>query len=414
MEWVACVGVDWGDQQHACMVQSREGTRKATRLGNSPEEIHQWIRQLREQYPNGTIVVALEQGQWSLIYALMVYEFVALVPLNPRASKAYRESLRLSGASDDASDAALICDFVIKHVDELRVWRADDVRTRKIRMLSEQRRSLVDQRTAFTHALSATLKEYFPQVLQWFGSETSPHLRAFVSRWPTLEQARDASEDQLTATLKSSGKRKASVAAREVKEKIRAAVALTYDRAIIEVQSLHARSLIALIEPLDEQIAKYDQAIAGTWADYPDREIFDSLPGAGAVMAPRLAVAFGLDRSRYDDAREIQNYSGIAPVTEQSGRQRWTHARWGFPTFLHQTFHEFAQASLPKCKWAKSFYDQQRERGAAHHQAIRSLAFRWIRILFRMWKTGQPYHDARYVEALKQKHSSIADRLAAA
>ena len=38
-------------------------------------------------------------------------------------------------------------------------------------------------------------------------------------------------------------------------------------------------------------------------------------------MAPRLAVAFGLDRSRYDEAREVQQYSGIAPVIEKSGNK---------------------------------------------------------------------------------------------
>jgi len=301
----------------------------------------------------------------------------------------------------------------LKHLDELRVWRPDDVRTRKMRLLCEQRRSLVDQRTALTHALSATLKEYFPQVLQWFG-ETSRHLRAFLIHWPTLDQARQAVVADLTSVLKASGRRKASAAAQELIEKIRRAVPLTHDTAIIEAHSLYALALAGLIDPLDQQVAKYDQAIAAAWALHPDRKIFGSLPGAGAVMAPRLAVAFGLDRSRYDDAREVQQYSGIAPVIERSGRQCWTHARWGFPTFLHQTFHEFAAASLPHCQWARAFYHQQRERGAGHHQAIRALAFRWIRILFRLWKTGEEYDENRYIEALKKKHSPVATRLAAA
>jgi transposase len=413
MEWVACVGIDWGDKQHACMIQSRDGTKQATTLGSSPEDVHGWVRALRERFPDGTIVVGVEQGQWSLIYALMAYEFVALVPINPRASKAYRTSLRLSGASDDPADAALICDFVLKHLAQLRVWRPDDVRTRKIRLFCEQRRSLVDQRTALTHTLSAALKEYFPQVLQWFG-ETSSHLRAFLTHWPTLEQARQANVDELTIVLKASRRRKAWAVAQELIEKIRVAVPLTHDTAVIDAHSLYALSLVALIDPLEQQIAKYDRAIAAAWASHPDRKTFDSLPGAGAVMAPRLAVAFGLDRSRFEDAQEVQQYSGIAPVIEQSGRQIWVHARWGFPTFLHQTFHEFAAASLPHCEWARAFYQEQRDHGAGHHEAIRSLAFRWIRILFRLWKTGEEYDENRYIEALKRKHSPIVRRLAAA
>ncbi len=413
MEWVACVGIDWGDKKHAYMVQTADGKKQDGWFGSSPEEVHEWARGLGERYPGGTIIVAVEQGRGSLLYALMAYEYLVLVPINPRASKAYRESLRLSGASNDPSDAALIGDFAMKHLTELRVWRPDEERTRKIRLLCEQRRSLVDQRTALTHTLSATLKEYFPQVLQWFGDEASPYLREFLTHWETLEQASQASVDDITNVLKSRGRRKASAVSQELIEKIRVAVPLTRDTAILDACSMYARSFIALLDPLDEEIAKYDQAIAVEWADHPDRKIFDSLPGAGAVMAPRLAVAFGFERSRYDAAAELQQYSGIAPVTEQSGRHWWVHARWGYPTFLHQTFHEFAQASLPHSTWARAFYHEQRDRGAGHHAAIRALAFRWIRILFRLWKTGEEYDEQRYIEVLKRKRSPIVRRLAA-
>ena len=53
-----------------------------------------------------------------------------------------------------------------------------------------------------------------------------------------------------------------------------------------------------------------------------------SLPGAGAVLAPRLLAAFGSQRHRYASADEVQTYSGIAPVTERSGKRKWVHFRW--------------------------------------------------------------------------------------
>lgn len=188
MDWVACVGVDWGDKKHAYTIQAADGAKSSGMMGSSSEEMHEWVRGLRERFPSGTIVVAVEQGRGSVMYALMVYDYLALVPINPRASKAYRESRRLSGASNDPLDATLICDFALKHLSELRVWHADDAVTRKMRLLAESRRTLVDQRTGFTHTLAATLKQYFPQALQWFGGETSAVLRAFLARWPTLEQ----------------------------------------------------------------------------------------------------------------------------------------------------------------------------------------------------------------------------------
>ena len=42
--------------------------------------------------------------------------------------------------------------------------------------------------------------------------------------------------------------------------------------------------------------------------------LFGSLPGAGPVLVPRLIVAFGTRRERYDNAYQMQCYSGIAPV----------------------------------------------------------------------------------------------------
>jgi transposase len=347
------------------------------------------------------------------VYALAGYPDIVIVPINPRASKAYRESRRLSGASNDPLDAELLCDFVVKHLDELRVWKPDDTLTRKLRLLTEHRRTLVDRRTAETHRLAATLKEYFPQALQWFGGESSVVMRRFVTRWPTLEKVREVTIEQITAVLRECGRRKVPAAARTLVEKMAAAVPLTGDSAIVEGFSMYAQALVPIIDALDDQIARYDQAIAELWATHPDRECFDSLPGAGSVMAPRLAAAFGLERSRYQSPDEMQCYSGIAPVTEQSGRSMWTHARWGYPTFLHQTFHEFAQASIPHSAWAKAVYQEQRHRGAGHHEAIRALAFRWIRILFRLWKDGEEYDEKHHIEMLRQTRSPILGRLAA-
>src|ERR1700730_4916010 len=67
-----------------------------------------------------------------------------------------------------------------------------------------------------------------------------------------------------------------------------------------------------------------------------------SLPGAGPHLTPRLLAAFGEQRDRFKGADELQKYSGIAPVTERSGKKCWVDWRWQCPTFLRQTFVEGA------------------------------------------------------------------------
>jgi Transposase IS116/IS110/IS902 family./Transposase. len=412
MEWVACVGIDWSDQKHDWRAWSADGKGGGGVFSSKPEQIQEWVRQLRERYPEGKILIALEQSRGALIYALSEYDFLLLMPINPRALKAYRESQRLSGAKDDPSDADLICEFGRLHHERLRIMRPDDVMMRKLRLLAESRRSLVNHRTAAIQALTATCKEYFPQLLGWFGGAKTKLTLAFLAKWPTLTQAKAARPATVRAFIKSNGRR-TETKIEEVLEAIRSAVALTSDPAIVEAKAITAQSLGVVISVLDEQVKRHDQEIEKLIAADPDCELFASFPGAGPVMAPRLAVAFGRDRTRWDDATQIQSYSGIAPVVESSGKERWVHARWRCPKFLRQTFHEFAEESMPHSSWALAFYRQQRDRGAGHHAAIRSLAYRWIRILFRCWKLNEHYDEARYIARLRQTNSPVVKRLAA-
>src|SRR5262249_47260058 len=138
-----------------------------------------------------------------------------------------------------------------------------------------------------------------------------------------------------------------------------------------------------LLRTLLEGIATLDRKIAEAAEAHPDFFIFQSLPGAGAALAPRLLAALGSQRDRYGGATEVQKYSGIAPVTERSGKKKWVHFRWACPKFLRQSFHEWAGHSIAQSVWARAYYQRQRERGKEHHAAVRALAFKWIRIVFR-------------------------------
>jgi len=116
-----------------------------------------------------------------------------------------------------------------------------------------------------------------------------------------------------------------------------------------------------------------------------------------------LLVAFGEQRERYKSAADIQKYSGIAPVTERSGQKHWVHWRLQCPTFMRQTFVEWAGQTINKSYWAGAYYRQQRDKGSTHQAAVRSLAFKWIRILYRCWQTGEAYDESRYLKALERR-----------
>ena len=138
--------------------------------------------------------------------------------------------------------------------------------------------------------------------------------------------------------------------------------------------------------------------VARTAQSHPDFTLFDALPGAGAVFAPRLLVAFGEQRDRHADAAAVQKYCGIAC---------WVHWRYQCPKFLRQTFVEWSGASIQKSFWARAYYEQQRQNGKSHNVAVRGLAFKWIRILYRCWQTRIPYDETVYLNALQRRGSPL-------
>ena len=152
-------------------------------------------------------------------------------------------------------------------------------------------------------------------------------------------------------------------------------------------------------------IRSYDQDLEKLIREHPDFAIIDSLPGVGPVLAPRLIAALGTQRDRYQSASELQCYSGIAPVLASSGKQSWVHWRWACPKFLRQTFQEWAVHSLASCAWAKDYYQQQRAKGKPGNTAVRALAYKWIRILFRCWKDRTPYCESTYLQGLERCQS---------
>jgi hypothetical protein len=187
------------------------------------------------------------------------------------------------------------------------------------------------------------------------------------------------------------------------------------DAALLEAGSLTARGLVALLRTLRDNIDKLDRRIAELVTTHPDGALFASLPGAGPVLVPRLIVAFGTRRERYDSAYEMQCYSGIAPVKEASGKTSWVHFRRACPKFLRQTFHEFALHSIGQSEWAKAYYQHLREdEKKSHHAAVRSLAYKWIRIIFRCWKDDKPYDEEVYLRSLRRRGSMLGALLAPA
>lgn len=409
----AVIGIDWADQHHDVALQE-SGTApvERQRLPHTPEAIGEWMAALRKRFANRPVGIAVETSRGPLIHALLDHDFVVLYPVNPRSLKRFRETFAPSGAKDDVPDADLLREMLVKHRDRLRAWVPEDVETRALRRLVESRRRTVDLRTKLTQQLIAALKEYFPQALGWAGEDLSSGLACdFLLTWPTLDAVQRARPKTVQAFYTAHNCRRPERIAQRL-EAIQHATPLTHDPAIIETSVLVVQMLAQQLKTLAASLERFDTEIARRFAAHEDAALFRSLPGSGAALAPRLLVVFGTDRARFRQAADVQQYAGIAPVLERSGNTRHVHWRWAAPTFVRQTCHEFANQSIRWSPWARAYYALQRSRGKGHHAAVRALAFKWIRIIWRCWQERCPYDEAHYTRALFRHNTPLTTRLA--
>ncbi len=413
--FAAFVAIDWADEMHAIALQvAGQTATEHTSLAQKPEALTEWVARLRQRFGGRPIAVALEQKPGALLYALQAHEHLVLYPINPQMSARFRQAFYPSGDKNDFKDAGLQLEILLHHRERLTAWRPDDATTRQLGLLVEARRRFVADQVRLTNRLRDALKGYFPKALELVGQDlTSPMASAFLQKWPTLEAVQKIKPYQLRKFYYAHHSRSEELITRRLEIQAQGQP-LTQDRAIIAAQSLLVQSVARELAVLAPVLKQYDQQIAQLFAAHSDFALWDSFPGAGPALGPRLAVAWGTQRDRFANSQAMSAFSGIAPAKEASGKQLWIHMRWACPKFLRQTFHEMAKCSLKLCAWAMCYYHLQLERGKGHHAAIRALAFKWQRIMWRCWQNRTTYDDALYVESLKRTGSVLYTRMLAA
>ncbi len=400
---VCWVGLDWADKNHCLVVRTRVGgAPQQTLVEHKPEALDAWFLQLHQEHSGGRIAVAIEQSRGPVLYALMKYDFLAIYPVNPRCLADYRRAFKISGTKDDPLDADLLCELVSLHPERLRPLALEDIPTRQLRLLVEARRGFVHDSTGFTNRLRATLKCYYPLALDLVGEDlTTPMALDLLRRWPNLAKLQAAKAGVLRAFFYAHNSRSED-RIQERLEALRQAKPLTEDPALIAPLQLQMEQLVQQLRTLQKAIATYDERIKVVFAQHSEAWLFKELPGAGPALAPRLAAAFGTIRANFASSQDLLCFSGVAPVRKQSGGRELIQFRYARPIFLHQSIVEFAKCSIPQCAWASLLYHQALQQGKSRWAALRKVAFKWLRILWRCWQQRQRYDELTYLRSLQR------------
>lgn len=406
------IGIDWADSEHAYCARLPNGTSLSGSFKQKQPAIEAWIREISAAAPAATLDVCIETSTGPLINALMEFEQVRIFPVNPLALASYRKAFASGGGKNDPVDARLIMQFLQHYREQLRELRRNSPQTRELAALTQDRRAFVEQRVALSNRFMIKIKAYFPAVFELKPARAySEFVVGLVARYPTLEQAQKAGKTNLRKLFYGKG----------TKEKIESrlqlimdAKPLTSDPVLLRTAARQCQVLARQLQMLNDSIKLYDGQIKLLVKQHADYEIVAHLPGASYRTHARMIAALGDDRARFANAECLQAAAGIAPITTQSGKSHLVSARWASSKFMRQTFHEYAGLSIGKCAWAKAYYDAQMAKGKSAQTAKRALAFKWIRIIFRLWQSRTAYSDAHYTERLATTGSPLAKQLQAA
>src|SRR2546427_7684352 len=231
--FAAFVGIDWADAKHdVCLQPAGSATCECFQLEHTPEAIDAWVTTLRTRFHGQPVAICLELNKGPLVFALRTYDFLVLFPINPLTLARYREAFTPSRAKDDPTDAALQLELLLTHRDKLHPLNPQSPTMRALEQLVEHRRRVVGDKVRITNRLTSALKNYFPQVLQWFPEQDTAIFCDFLSRWPTLKAAQRARRSTLEGFFRAHHVRAADVIATRL-QAITSALALTTDDGVI-------------------------------------------------------------------------------------------------------------------------------------------------------------------------------------
>jgi transposase len=391
------VGDDWAEDHHDVEVMSETGKVLARR--RLPEgvagiaQLHVLVgAPLGEDADTAEVVVGIETDRGPWVAALIAAGYL-VYPVNPLQASRYRERHGVSRAKSDRGDAHMLADMVRTDSHQLRPAAGDSPQAEAVKVLARTHKTLIWERTRAVQRLRHQLREYFPAALEAFEDLDAPDTLELLGKAPEPARAARLTRAQVSAALKRAHRRNIPGKATGILAALRGEH-LGQPEILTAAYAATARSLIAVITTLNEQVSTLQGQVEDHFGRHPDVEIYRSQPGMGAVLGARVLAEFGDDPHRYTDGKARRNYAATSPITRASGKKKIVAARFIHNDRLVDALRAQAFTALSASPGARAFYDELRARGIDHNDALRRLANRLVGILHGCLKAGTLYDEA--------------------
>lgn len=386
------LGVDWADQFHQVWVSDPKGKKVAEmKIEQTPKGMSELGLWLNERKAEGIELWAGIEKPHGRIVDFLLDHGVVVYPINPKALDRVRDRFRMSQSKSDSFDAYVLAEFVRTDHVHLRVLQPSSEQAQELKMLTRDHHRLVRQKTRLLNQIQVTLKEYYPRPLEVFDLETNLALD-FLTQYPTPQALSKLSRRHWNRFAKREH-HLGEARCKELWEKLSQAQ-LAIPEHVVRAKAQLFAVLVIQLKSLIEAVNSYSEKVQRFFASMPAAKLVETLPGGkSGTTVPMLWAELGDAKSRWESFRHLQAEAGGVPVTKASGKSHVVHFRFACNKLMRYASYWLSFTSLNRCEWANKYYRDQRAKGHGHHQALRALGAKWLKIIFIMWRDNKPYDE---------------------
>jgi len=391
-------GIDWSENKHDIVFMNQAGVSIAQlTIDHDPDG---FLKLDAARAKLGVVpqdcAVGLETTHNLLIDFLWSRQYDHVYVIPPSVTKSNRGRFGSSRARTDQSDAFLLADIVRTDRSRLQPWHPDSLLTRQIRAKVSLCAFVTRNIVRTSNRLRAVLLRYYPAALHVFSSLRTQIALAFIQTYPTPQAAAGLTFDDFQAFAARHGYKRPDKLRTYFTDLHRPHPQATSGTVLIYQEE--AVQLAALLLNLVKVKNSTKRAIKSLFSQHPDAFIFDSLPGAGDLLAPSLLAKFGDDRQRFPAPSSVQALAGTCPVTDSSGKYKVIRFRKACDREFRSIVQNWAIASLSESLWANAYWHQVRPHCSSKSHAYRCLANRWLSIAWAIWQKREPYDETYHLQ----------------
>jgi transposase len=205
-----------------------------------------------------------------------------------------------------------------------------------------------------------------------------------VSGWQMLTALAAGEEDPATLAQMAQGKLRAKL---DRLEQAFVGRVQPHHRLLIQASLSHLRFLERTIEQLDGEVT---QAMAPFSAQL---SALDTVPGIGPVAAAAIVAEIGVDMGQFPSDGHLTSWAGVCPGNKQSGGKWLASATTKGNVWPRRILGEVAWAAIHErgSIFRARYYRLKPRLGAK--QALVAIMHQLLKVIYRILKTGEPYHE---------------------